>query len=250
MRLNSDTTALCHRATLNNSYAQANLEEWLGSLLSDKQPTQVLDLGCGQGKQIFWFAERWPNANFLGVDLSPEAVANVLSTASSNGLRNVTALEANLDDCVGLLQGQTFDAILSTYAIYYAKDRVGLAKRLASFLRPGGVCLLSGYAVGSNQEIADVVNRTAGRALMPQTTDFLDSGQILEIGRAFHSTTTFRLQNKVLFPSVESVMTWWQNHNSYRADIADKVAASIASIIERQNTFPLAKNVLAVRFDA
>jgi hypothetical protein len=162
----------------------------------------------------------------------------------------VTALEANLDDCISLLQGQTFDVIFSTYAIYYAKDRVGLAKGLASFLRPDGVCLLSGYAVGSNEEIADVVNRTAGAKLMPQTTDFLDAMQILEIGGAFRSTTTFRLQNKVRFPSVKAVMTWWRNHNSYRPDIANKVAASIASIIERQNAFPLAKNVLAVKFDA
>ena len=250
MRFDSDTKALGHRATLNDSFAQTNLEDWLASLLSDKQPAQVLDLGCGQGKQIFSFAERWPNASFLGIDVSPDAIAAVTATARAKHLQQVTAREANLDECLDLLRGRTFDAILSTYAIYYTKDVVGLIKGLASLLQPGGVCLVSGYGVGSNQEILDLVNEMVGVALLPPSGDFFDAGQIAQIGGAFRSTTSYRLRNEVRFPTVDSLMTWWRNHNSYRAEVAEQVSKAVAAIIEKQQTFGLAKNVLAVRFDA
>ena len=36
----------------------------------DHMPNSVLDVGCGQGLNTVKFADDWPNAKIVGVDLS------------------------------------------------------------------------------------------------------------------------------------------------------------------------------------
>ena len=46
-------------------------------------PARVVDLGCGPGNLTALLAERWPGADVLGVDSSPEMVAQAAATVPS-----------------------------------------------------------------------------------------------------------------------------------------------------------------------
>jgi hypothetical protein len=54
-----------------------------------KAGINMLDVGCGSGRIINKLAALFPNTQFTGMDLSPEAIGNAIAEASSIGLSNV-----------------------------------------------------------------------------------------------------------------------------------------------------------------
>lgn len=55
------------------SLIKAHTEKTFGDfyLSSDRQPKRVLDIGCGDGQWILHMAQKWPEAEFIGMDLVP-----------------------------------------------------------------------------------------------------------------------------------------------------------------------------------
>jgi ubiquinone/menaquinone biosynthesis C-methylase UbiE len=223
---NTDTNALRRRAELNAARGRKDLEDWLFQQIPSPRGRRVLDLGCGTGKQMFRLAPLvTPAGSLLGIDLSQDAVLAVNRRAAAEGLPFVEARQMSLDDCVRLLAGSRFDLILSTYALYYATDQVELLQKLRSLLSDGGVVFVCGPAKGTNREIIGIVNRVvsdpAGR--LPATEDFMSLQQIVTASSVYSRYTLSRLNNEIVFDSAETVMEWWEHHNSFRPSAAADV---------------------------
>jgi tRNA G46 methylase TrmB len=45
---------------------------------------RVLEAGCGEGSITNWFADRFPAANFVGVDISPIGISMACASAPAN----------------------------------------------------------------------------------------------------------------------------------------------------------------------
>lgn len=58
---------------------------------------RVLELGCASGGNLLPMAERFPESEFIGVDLSQRAIAQGADLASSLGLRNLSLRHANIE---------------------------------------------------------------------------------------------------------------------------------------------------------
>ncbi|MCK6570983.1 class I SAM-dependent methyltransferase [Myxococcota bacterium] len=259
---NVDTAALAQREALNHGAAQHDLEAWIRENVHLAAGHRVLDLGCGRGKQVFAFAPLvMPGGSIVGLDVSPEAAMEVRRRVAREDLRHIEMIECGLDDCVERLKGRVFDRILSTYAIYYSQDMVSLMLGLRLRLAPGGVALYSGFGRGSNREINEIIrhvaagrtpgganpdaNLTADRAVDP-VEDFITPGEIDRLADAYTSVRIVRLENRMTFASVEDVMRWWAHHNSYRPELATRVRAGVASVVEHAGAFTLSKHVLGV----
>ena len=179
-RIDSDTAALRTRAALNAAGSATDLDQWILGIAQPAGGQHVLDLGCGTGKQVFAVAPRvLPGGSVLGVDISADAVAEVNRQAATRGPSHVSATRLSLDECVGALGGRSFDLILSTYAIYYASDLVGLLNELSRLLSPGGSMFICGYGKGTNREMIDLINGLARRAKPAKPIgDWISAGQL------------------------------------------------------------------------
>lgn len=197
-----NANALRMRQSINDSLSQHNLEDWVYRQIAPLDSLQILDLGCGLGKQLFYLAQRVsPSTQLTGIDISPHAVSYVNSRAHSEGLPNVSAECTGLDDCVSRFKGKAFDLIMSTYAIYYSRDMLGLIRLLKTLLAPEGRIFVCGYAAGTNQEIIRLANDllTDTTRRLPFIEDFIAAAQIQILEGEFRATRIERLSNKIVF---------------------------------------------------
>jgi tellurite methyltransferase len=94
----------------------------------------VLDLGCGEGRDSVFFAER--GAVVTGIDLSAEGIAKARRLARARGVQ-VTWWQGSMTE---LLPPGLFDLIFSCGSIHYVpRDRrARLFARLRAMTPPGG----------------------------------------------------------------------------------------------------------------
>ncbi|MET0312018.1 MAG: class I SAM-dependent methyltransferase [Burkholderiaceae bacterium] len=118
--------------------------------------TAVLDVACGAGRHLRWFAGR--GHPVTGVDRSPEAVEQARTLGE--------AVEADLENGPWPFAGRTFGAVVVTNYLWRP-----LFPAIADCVAPGGVLLYETFASG---------NETVGK---PSRPDFLlKPGELL---RAF-----------------------------------------------------------------
>jgi SAM-dependent methyltransferase len=120
----------------------------------------VLDVACGHGRHMRWFAQR--GHAVTGVDRSAAAIAAVA------GLGRV--IEADIENGPWPLGEETFDAVVVTNYLWRA-----LLPRIVASVATGGVLIYETFAVG---------NEAVGK---PSRPDFLlCEGELLQVVKSLH----------------------------------------------------------------
>jgi len=104
---------------------------------------RILEIGCGTGFLTRDIQARWPGAELVVTDLSPD----MLARAATGGLVAGTFL--TMDGEAPIFEGEWFDLILSSLAFQWFDDLEGAIARLAGLLRPGGSLIFSTMGQGS-----------------------------------------------------------------------------------------------------
>jgi SAM-dependent methyltransferase len=122
--------------------------------------SRVLDLACGAGRHMRWFAEHGHTC--VGVDRSPEA----LEVAKAYG----QVIEADIEAGPWPLQDQKFDAVIVTHYLWRP-----LIPRILESLSPQGLLIYETFALGHEK---------FGK---PSRPDFLlKPGELLQICAQMH----------------------------------------------------------------
>ncbi len=108
-------------------------------VVGDLTPGRALDLGCGEGADSVWLAERgW---TVVAVDISDTALGRARAAASARGVADrIEFVQRDLSE--GLPEG-SFDLISSQFL--HSKvplDRETILASAAATLRPGGVLVI------------------------------------------------------------------------------------------------------------
>jgi len=101
--------------------------------------TSVLDLGCGPGTDLAWFAARYPRRRYAGLDVSQKMVD--LARAKVGDARIQRGCTAELPT---LFAGEQFDLVYSFFGPLNTEPDLGAAvTALAESVVPGGTLVLS-----------------------------------------------------------------------------------------------------------
>jgi trans-aconitate 2-methyltransferase len=122
---------------------------------------QVADLGCGTGDLTHVLAERWPGAEVVGVDSSPEMVAAARAQPLREGVR-AGRVRFEVADLAGFRSARPLDVLVSNAALHWVEGHLALLPALASQLAPGGVLA---FQVPANFEAPSHLLVDAVRAL-------------------------------------------------------------------------------------
>jgi trans-aconitate 2-methyltransferase len=94
-----------------------------------RQPRRILDLGCGSALSTMELRRAFPQAEIVGVDLSP-----AMLKAAAKRLAGVTFLEGD----AGSFETSGFDLVFANALLQWVPDHLGVLARLARALPEGG----------------------------------------------------------------------------------------------------------------
>ena len=98
---------------------------------------RILDLGTGDGRLLAFLCTEWPNAEGVGLDVSPAMLRAARERFRDDG--KVQVLQHDLEEPLPDLG--RFDAIISSFAFHHVSDmrKNALYSQIHAALCPGGV---------------------------------------------------------------------------------------------------------------
>ncbi len=101
----------------------------------------VLDLGCGPGTDLAWFAERYPRRRYAGIDVSPRMVDLARTRLAAHA---VQVERGCAEDVPRVFPGEQFDLVYSFFGPLNTEPDLGRAVgALTEAVAPGGVLVLT-----------------------------------------------------------------------------------------------------------
>ncbi len=112
----------------------------LADEVTDLAPGRALDVGCGEGADAIWLAERgW---TVTALDIAPTAIERGRAEAERRGL----AIDWLAADLLVTPPTGGFDLVSLQYPAFAIARRDDVIRALTSALAPGGLMLLVGHA--------------------------------------------------------------------------------------------------------
>jgi ubiquinone/menaquinone biosynthesis C-methylase UbiE len=117
------------------------------------QGMRVLDVGSGLGDVALIAAGIvGPGGAVVGVERDPDAVATARARVANEGCADHVAFHAEaLDD---FEPAEPFDALVGRFVLQYQPDPAATLRRLAGFVRPGGIVAFHDMDFGSDKAVS------------------------------------------------------------------------------------------------
>jgi 2-polyprenyl-3-methyl-5-hydroxy-6-metoxy-1,4-benzoquinol methylase len=103
---------------------------------------RVLDAGCGSGRIVNHLAASFPRSQFIGIDLSKEAIGFARAEAAEKKLKNTEFVARDLSDFDETAPSEQFDLITTFDAIHDQASPLRVLGGIHKALKPDGVYLM------------------------------------------------------------------------------------------------------------
>jgi ubiquinone/menaquinone biosynthesis C-methylase UbiE len=124
---------------------------------------RALDVGCGRGLILMRLAELYPQSEFVGLDLSEEAISWARFQAAKKELRNVRFEVADVSDFHRTAEPDSFDFITTFDAVHDQARPLEVLRGIHRALKPGGVYLMQD--IHASSDVRNNVAHPLGTAL-------------------------------------------------------------------------------------
>lgn len=192
-----------------NSNSEFNFDQWIIDQLPLKDNIRILDIGCGTGRYLDKIKNSFNSIFIDVVDKNPIDLKFVdnfyLSDFDKFELTN------------------SYDIIMSSYALYYSDNFLNLILKLIS---KSDFIFICGPGQDTNIELG-----------LEPIKDFLTKYEMDFLNSKF-KVEYVRLNNKVIFETREKFEKWWKNHNSYTG-----------KDLNLEFPLKLSKNVLGIKIE-
>jgi S-adenosylmethionine-diacylgycerolhomoserine-N-methlytransferase len=103
--------------------------------------SNVLEIGCGTGRNLVLAARLYPTARLFGIDVSTEMLTTAIAAISRAGLTRQVRVahgDATAFDPKRLFGIPQFDHVMISYSLSMIHDWRGVLRAAAAHLKPGG----------------------------------------------------------------------------------------------------------------
>jgi len=138
----------------------------------------ILDLGCGPGNYLVQAAQLFPDAKFIGLDLSKPMLKIAEENIKQAGVENVSLLCGDMSNFESLLDAQP-NMIMASFCMHHLPDLRSLQRcfsQIGKTLDPeGAIYILDLCRVRSDKTVSALIADVQFRASAREQQDYLDS---------------------------------------------------------------------------
>lgn len=244
----SEEQALGIRITTHNRFGKYEVNDWILKNLNLKKGEKILDIGCGTGKQLIPYAKIVGEDGLaFGVDLSEELLEESKKAAKKArvSIKVKKCAMEELAECIGT--GQKFDAISSSFAIYYSKDIGKTVLDIHSLLNDVGRVFVCGPTEGNNRELAEMHAKVAPlSSKFIEHTQFVAKTALPTFKKRFKNVRTSIFKNPVTFPNKKSVLDYWSSYTLFNEKVKSKFESLVDDYFSKKPAFVTHKVVLGI----
>ncbi len=201
--------AFCREHLFRDHTAAISHALWPGAEPSPE--THLLEIACGPGFYSCSLAQRYPEIQITGVDLSERLLSRAKDRAYVRQLKNCNFIKANV-----LALSESFapvDAIIASRFLMVVRDRPQALQQIFSALRPGGRCFIAEPT-------------SALRAALPLSCMWLFARLMGDSSTRFHEPGRAAVLNHQEFRSLVGSQPWssvslWQD-SWYQYAVCDR----------------------------
>ena len=197
------TDDLLKRIDIHNKYGGRNIDEWMLEILPLTQGIEILDVGCGAGKQCFsYYNYLNGNCSISGGDVSEELLQQARFENQKIGDKiNFFELDFNASFPV---ESMKYDLVSCCFAIYYAEDIPSTIREMHRVLKSGGKLFTTGPMTTNKKIFYDIIEEATGKSIPPMPGSSRYSTQIYQaIQNTFSSIETYIFENPLTFEDAE-----------------------------------------------
>ncbi len=210
MKINyPDTTSdLLTRIDIHQKYGGCDIDAWMLDLLNLKRGMQILDVGCGAGKQCFaYFDTLKGEAEITGGDVNAELLAKARQENARTGNR-ITFMDLDFNECFPF-EANRFDLISCCFAIYYSANIAFTIKEMHRALKSGGKLFTTGPMPQNKQVFYDIIQAATQKSIPPMPGSSRYGSQILNTIRdQFPQVEVHIFENPLTFKEVDPFIAY------------------------------------------
>lgn len=155
--------------------------KWSQEIFHNDHPI-ILELGCGKGEYTIALAQKFPNFNYIGVDIKGARLWKGAKYATKNRLENVAFLRTRIEFITSLFGQNEVSEIWVTFAdpqIHKPKKRLTshiFLERYSHFLCPEGIIHLKTDSLLLHESTLEVI-KEGNHCLVEANADIYGSGR-------------------------------------------------------------------------
>ena len=173
--------------------------------IKNKQIKTILELGCGQGRDSIFFAEK--KYNVTATDFSPDAVEFVKNHALKNKMNNLHTMKLDISENFSF--DQKFDLIYSNLALQFFDKKLlrKIFKNVNQSLKDNSLFIFSTKKPGDKYHNVGVKVGTGGFKINDITRYFFTKKELSDIVVENFIIETFDEKNHTNLDS--TISAWW-----------------------------------------
>lgn len=245
--------SLNQRIDVHRKYAKYEINDWILEILNLRHDERVLDIGCGNGKQVIAYAKKVPLSLVVGTDVLTELLQEARIKAREE---KVTISFIEHDAKLPFqFSDNSFDVISCCFAIYYFLDIEKFLLEMRRILKEGGRIFIAGPTVENAKEMILLHSRITGREVLQLREKRMRDEIIPLAKKVFNPVKINIFDNPVTFPNSQSFLDYYastllfeesSSNLEERAVYLRKMKEQVDKITKKNDTFVLNKQVYGI----
>ncbi len=131
------------------NFGHAKLADWGMSFLDNISPSEIVDLGCGGGRNAGELLRIYPEAHLTAIDYSPLCVEKTREyNKSAIAAGRCSVQEGDVSNL--LLEEEKYDLATAFETVYFWPGLESCFAEVAKLLKPGGIFMIVNESDGTN----------------------------------------------------------------------------------------------------
>lgn len=202
------TNDLQTRINIHNQFGSRDIDLWMLEILKLKKKSNILDVGCGSGKQCFSFYDYLGgDASILGGDVNQELLSQARQEATRRNLP-IQFMDLNFNN-IFPFPDRKFDLVSCCFAIYYAEDIPFTISQMHRVIKKNGRLFTTGPMPENKKMFYDIIREATQRPIpsMPGSSRY--ASEILSnIRNLFSRVEVHVFENPLTFKTVEPFIAY------------------------------------------